>query len=86
MTELEKRVIADLSSGNFQFSVHAIQRSDERQVSRADVQKAAQSWLDYWTDKDDVVHIVGSDWNEEEIEIRAGDDGGTIVITVVSAS
>ena len=83
MSELELRIIADLSSGNFRFSIHATQRTNDRRISRVDIQRAAQDCKDVWTDDTEVVHVVGPDECGDEIEVRAAYDGGTVVITIV---
>jgi hypothetical protein len=83
LSSLEERVVLDLSSGNFRFTLHAIGRSMGRGISFADIQSAAREYLDCWTDKDEVVHVVGPDLDQDEIEIRAAYDGQTVVITVV---
>jgi hypothetical protein len=88
-TEYEKRIISDLSSGNFRFSQHfKNDRSESRSVSKQDIQRAAQYWADCWTENDprgDVVHVVGPDLDGEEFEVRAGYDGQTLVITAVDS-
>lgn len=84
MTELEAKVVADLSSGNFTLSDHAEKQAAARSISQADIQRAAQEWLDCYTPPGtEKVHVIGKDYDGAEIEIVAVDDGGTLVVTVI---
>lgn len=83
MTELELRILQNLSSGNFEISWHATQRQRERVVHKRDIMRAAQDYLDVYTQENGNVAVIGPDFDGDELKVVAAYDGVTTVVSVM---
>lgn len=77
------RVIHDLRVGDFKLTHHAQQRMAERGVTEADIMKCAETTKSVEDQGGNTYRISGYDLAGDQLDVVAGWDEETVVITVI---
>ena len=83
---MEKKVIEDLKSGNFEITVHAAIRMNEREVTKEDIKEVGRSSesVTLQESPNAPFKIRGKDLEGEVMDVICDYEEGTLIVTVLT--